>query len=260
MSYRNLGYFLKSNKNKDICSIFSNYLLNENFCSYDFLIACHYRDTLISSKEIIQTKDYGAGSNKKHSNIRKVSDVARYSGTNKQSGLFFHKLIRHYNINNILELGTSLGIGSAYISSASTKAKITSIEACPETYKFAYINLKQYNFNNINIINNNFDDFLNKELTNTDKFDFIFIDGNHKGEKLLEYYQQLKSQHVADKNIIVIDDINWSTDMYKAWKIITQSSKENCYLYNFKMGLVFSGYDMPQGCFPIKFIKNKQTL
>ena len=254
----NISYFFKRKQNNSLPDYFNRFILNKNLVPDSFYLSEIYRSNLLKSDKKLIFLDSGAGSKILKSNDRKISEIASVSGTNKTYGLVFHKIVKHFQLSEMLELGTSLGIGTNYFARASEELKITTIEACNQTYLFVLKNLKLFGATNkIEFINNDFDTVLDSGLLNNKKFDLIFIDGNHKGEKLLKYYDLIEKHYSKPQHIIIIDDINWSTDMYRAWKQITKSGNSKTYLNLFRTAIVFSGYDLPAGNFTINFVNNK---
>jgi predicted O-methyltransferase YrrM len=69
-------------------------------------------------------------------------------------------------------------------------------------------------------------------------FDFVLIDGDHRGEALKSYFQTIKPR-LSQNAIVMIDDIRWSEDMFKAWKDILHDDTVTCSLDYFKFGLLF---------------------
>lgn len=254
----NISYFLKFKHNKSLPDYFNKFILNKSIVPDSFYLAESYRRELIKSDEKIEFLDSGAGSNILKSNERKISEMASISGTNKTYGLLFHKIVKHFRVSEMLELGTSLGIGTYYFATASKELNITTIEASKHCSDFTKKRFKSLGITNkIEIINNDFDTVLDSGLLNNKIFDFIFIDGNHKGEKLLKYYDLIEKRYTKPQHIIIIDDINWSTDMFHAWKQITNSDSSRTYLNLYRTAIVFNGYDMPRGNFTINFVNYK---
>jgi predicted O-methyltransferase YrrM len=181
---------------------------------------------------LIDIEDFGVGS-KRLGRRRKISSIYKTSSSRGKYGKLLFQLSRHYNFNNILELGTSLGIGTYHLHLGNQRSNITSIEACKETWNCAENNLGK--FKNIQLIQSTFDHFLQK---NSDKkFDFIFVDGHHDGEALLHYMQLLKS-HSHNDTIFLLDDIRWSNSMFEAWNKIKTDNEYHLTIDLFRMGLV----------------------
>jgi predicted O-methyltransferase YrrM len=70
------------------------------------------------------------------------------------------------------------------------------------------------------------------------QIDFVFIDGNHRLEPTLRYFEMLL-KHATPNTILVFDDIHWSQEMELAWKSIQENSSVTCTVDLFFLGLVF---------------------
>ncbi|HOZ29457.1 MAG TPA: class I SAM-dependent methyltransferase [Bacteroidales bacterium] len=253
----NISYFFKIKQNNKLPDYLNKSILNNKEVPESYHIAKDYRQSLIKSDKKITTTDFGAGSKKIRTRERKISKIASVCGTNEKYGLLFHKIVKHFQSSVLLELGTSVGIGTMCFASASKQLNITTIEACEHTCDFAKNNIKSTaNIYNINFINNDFDTVLDSGFIK-DKYDLVFIDGNHKGEILIKYYQQIVKSYTKSQFIIILDDINWSRDMYSTWEQITKLDKSKTYLNLYRTGLIISGYDTVPGHFTINFVNNR---
>ena len=118
-----------------VFKLYTEVIDNRNkFYAYDELNKI--RQELLSNNEAIEVTDLGAGS-KKMSNTRKISDIAKCSVVNQKYGELIFRLTEYFKPNSILELGTSLGLSTLYLSKAAPKASIITVEGCPNTYRFA---------------------------------------------------------------------------------------------------------------------------
>jgi len=248
----NIGYLFKSKKNHLLPDVFNDYILDMSVGHYACYDAENYRHELLKCDSKLQITDFGAGSHKLGNKTRIVKDIAAVSGTKPEFGMFFTKLINAFGVKNILEMGTSVGIGTFYLSQAAPEIGLIGIEACPQTADFLKNKLVENKISNVEIINDDFDSVFEKGVLAQNHFDLVYIDGNHRGEALLKYYEILKSKYLNKQHIIIADDINWSKDMFAAWKRITSSATDT-YLDLFRCGIILSGYDLPQGLFSINF-------
>jgi len=69
-------------------------------------------------------------------------------------------------------------------------------------------------------------------------FDFVFIDGDHNGTKLLEYFDVILPK-LTSNSIVVVDDIRWSQDMEDAWKEMKANRRVSVSLDLFRCGILF---------------------
>ena len=90
---------------------------------------------------------------------------------------------------------------------------------------------------NINVLCGDFDLILPKlELNNA--LGFVYIDGNHKKEATLSYFNWALEK-ANEQTIIVVDDIYWSNDMIQAWDEIKENERVSLTIDLFKLGIVF---------------------
>ena len=195
-----------------------------------------YRTQLYKSNKTITITDFGAGSKVFSSNKRVVSKMAKTAGTTKFRARLLYRTIAYFNPENILELGTSLGIGTQAMAIGNPKATITSIEGCSATAKTTQSFLQNNGITNVTIHNSTFQEFLNQ--TQLPQFDFIYIDGNHQKEATISYFNQLLATAHND-SVWVFDDIYWSAQMQEAWQYIKQHPKVTVTIDTFYWGFVF---------------------
>ena len=191
----------------------------------------------------LNVTDFGTGK----SGMRKVKQIARKSSTEPRYGGVIQKIIDAFKVERILELGTSVGIGTMFLARTNAKAEVTTVEGCPETCKFAKSEFAKRKIANVNFINDDFDHLFDSQALNGQKFDLFIMDGNHTCEATLRYFNHIVNNHCGQKSIIVIDDINWSRDMYHAWKEISSSMPDSLRINLFRMGIIFCGYGFPKG-------------
>lgn len=196
------------------------------------------RDKLLSSTEEIEVHDYGAGSKTKNAN-KTVGKRAKNSLKPKKQALFIGRLAKWFEAEYIIELGTSYGITSMYLSAFSPKTKIVTLEGDPVTAQIAHRNFNSLNNTNILLLQGEFSTHFKRVLSMVEgKKTLVFIDGNHKGEALLSYFQQFNDV-VGKDSAFVIDDINWSKDMKKSWNKLNKLAPNTLYVDLFQLGLVF---------------------
>src|SRR5690606_1899133 len=147
-----------------------------------------------------------------------------------------YRLSVYLKCENILELGTSLGIATHALSLGNPLAKITSIEGCPNISSFTRAIFEKHHIKNINLITGDFNDIL-KDLS-TQTYDLIFFDGNHQKEATLRYFESFLNT-VHNDTVFIFDDIHWSQSMTDAWEIIKQHPQVTVTIDTFFWGFVF---------------------
>ncbi len=195
-----------------------------------------YKTHLLQNKSKIKITDLGAGSQVSNQKERLVSEIAQNAGTTNKRAKLLYRLTSYSKFENILELGTSLGIATQAMHLANTNAKITTIEGCPNISEFTKANFEKHQLKNVDLITGNFNTEVNDLSSPT--YDLIFFDGNHQKEATLNYFETLL-QTAHNNSIFIFDDIYWSKPMTEAWETIKQHPKITVTIDTFFWGLVF---------------------
>lgn len=207
---------------------------------YAFDAIEHLRAKLLQRDDEIENVDYGAGSKIKGG--RTIKKLAKTSVSSPRKCQTLFRLIAYQKPHAILELGTSLGIMTAYLAAAREEATVHTIEGNPSLSTIAQDNAGRLALKNIVFHTGRFSDILPELIENPCSIDFILIDGDHRGDALREYFTMLKPA-LSSNAIVMIDDIRWSEDMYEAWKAILQDPDVTCSLDYFSFGLLFFSKD-----------------
>ena len=195
------------------------------------------RKKMIHDNRSILVTDLGSRSDLTKTNLRRVSEIARYSPVPGKYGKLLSKMAGEFGKPLIIELGTSLGISTMYMA-ASTDTTIFTIEGCKETAEIARQNFKEAGQNNIKIFEGPFDEVLPGLAETGVNPGLVFIDGNHRKEPVVKYFNKL-AEISSDKTVIIIDDINYSNEMTEAWNEIKLHEKVSVSIDLFRMGIVF---------------------
>ena len=131
-------------------------VLNGNSDDENCKIIENLRKELCQLNQIIEITDFGAGSHVNNAKKRKVKDVAKNSSKNSKFGKLLYRIVQFYKPQNILELGTSLGISTLYLAKAEETSKVHTFEGCLETIKIAKQNFNKLDAKNIAITSGNY--------------------------------------------------------------------------------------------------------
>lgn len=202
----------------------------------EYAVFKKHRKALLSDSTEITMKDFGEGSRVFKGNTRKVSDIAKVAGLQKKRQRLLFRLCRYLNAQSMLELGTSLGMGSISMALANPENQVITVEGCKNTLLVAKKNFTPFGIKNIEAHNAVFKDFLSD--LSEQKFDIIFVDGDHNGKRTLEYFEKLLN-HVHNDSVIIFDDIYWNPGMTEAWKQIINHNQISVSIDTFQWGLIF---------------------
>jgi len=196
------------------------------------------RKKLLRERTELTMEDYGAGSASSPSNKRSVASIAKRAVKSKKFGQLLFRIVRNYQPQSIIELGTSLGVTTSYLALANPGSNLVTLEGSSEIVGVARENLRHLQVENTRIVEGNFDYTLPAVLYQLPTIDFAFVDGNHRREPTENYFNWLLAKS-STNSIFVFDDIHWSKEMEHAWHNISNNFAVRCSIDLFFMGIVF---------------------
>ena len=235
--------FLYNSKNEHgVHSPFVFFLVTK--CFYDkkkcpeYTILKDYRNSLLQNKNTIEVTDFGAGSRVFKSNTRAINQIAKTAGISPKRAELLFRIVRYFQPETILEIGTSLGLATTALALGNKKAKIISLEGCPNTINQCQLQLQKFNINNVECVNTEFSSYLSNFQLPTSNFQLIYFDGNHSKKATIDYFELLLPT-ITNDSVWIFDDIHWSKEMEEAWEIIKNHSKVTVTIDTFQWGIVF---------------------
>lgn len=196
------------------------------------------RKILLKRKSMVEVVDLGAGSRKGTTRQRKVCDIARNALKPPKYSKLLFRLANYFKSTTIVELGTSLGITSCYLASVKHNERVFTLEGVPGIAALAKEHFDALGLGNIELVQGNFDETLKEVLEKAGKVDLAYIDGNHRYEPTLRYFEQILP-YLHAGSLVVFDDIHWSSEMEQAWKKIKADKRITLTIDLFFIGLVF---------------------
>jgi predicted O-methyltransferase YrrM len=196
------------------------------------------RNELLDNQQLIQVTDLGAGSKTGATKSRKISDITKSAASSPRDAQVMFRLINFLKPKNIVELGTSMGIATAYFSRAALNARLLTLEGCPNIAAQARQNLDDLQVKNTEIIIGDFATTLPKVLQSIDTLDCIYMDGNHAYQPTIDYFA-LILPYLTEQSVVILDDIYWSPDMTRAWEELKNHPKVTLSIDIFTKGLLF---------------------
>lgn len=217
----------------------------------EYTILKNYRKSLLSNKNTIEVIDFGAGSRVFKSNTRAINQIVKNAGISSKRAELLFRIVHYFKPENILEIGTSLGLATSALSLGNKSAKITTLEGCPQTGFVAKSHFEKFDLKNIISQTTEFSSYLKNFVLPTSYFQLIYFDGNHSKTATLEYFELLLPSTTND-TVWIFDDIHWSADMEEAWEIIKKHPKVTVTIDTFQWGIVFFRHEQPKEHFVIR--------
>jgi predicted O-methyltransferase YrrM len=232
-----------------------NDVIRSNKPSGDFELIEHIRDECLMSDEIIQKTDYGESADKPPARVYPIAlrKIVRTSLTSPRHARRLYRLARFMKAGNILEIGTSLGITTAYLALARPDARIITLEGCPELSRKAREHFDRLGIRNIELIEGRFEEKLPEALGRLERVDLVYIDGNHHKEAMINYYE-LCLDHSCNETVMIFDDIRSSQGMEEAWDILRQKEEVRVSLDLFSSGWFIFRKESSKQHFRLRYI------
>ena len=221
----------------------ANAVLEDDRWYYAFRDVEAVRNQMLTSDAQLEVVDYGAGHSGSRTGKITVRKVARDAASSRRQGQMLFRLADWARPRKVLELGGSLGIGTMYLAAAVRSARVVSLEGCPDYAKVARINLDLLDLKNVSVLIGEFDHTLPKALETLQKPGLVFIDGNHRPEPTLRYFEACLASAGPD-TVFVFDDIYWSPGMLQAWKKIQEHPRVTLTVDMFDLSLAFINPDL----------------
>ena len=184
---------------------------------------------LLKSRDNIEVNDYGAGSRIFKYKSRSIKTITRY--VLQSEGVAFSLLRvllfwrKQGGAKKILEMGTSLGLTTAYL--AASGWEVETWEGCQQTANYAKKNWKYLGCENQ--IKCEVGTFKSLMDNSHGGWDVVFLDGHHDKDATLDYVECLKTK-LRPGGAILVDDIIWSKGMKEAWSELLEDPHWNATL------------------------------
>lgn len=215
------------------------------------------RKQLRSNPNALTLQDFGAGGEQNPTYIRTIAQIAKTSAKPRKYAQVLYRLCAYHQPKYMLELGTSLGISTAYQAMGAKQGQntiaFTTLDGSPAVAQQARKNLDSLGINaEVTIGIGNFDEVLPQYLQNFPQLDYVFFDGNHRYQPTIDYFLQcLPLAH--ENTLFVFDDIRWSDEMEKAWEEIKNHPQVTVTVDLFFIGLVYFHKGQTKQHFTLRF-------
>ncbi len=216
------------------------------------------RTRLIKNRQMLTFKDPGAGTRNgtalKQNDFtsKSIRQIAKHSLQPPKYARLLHRIAVYFQCKNILEMGTSFGITTAYLSKAVKDGNITTIEGVDAIADIADGVFNNTNCDNVNLHRGVFSDVLPDVAAGSFPWDMIYLDGNHNGKDVLNYFSLLV-KHINTEGVMILDDIRWSPSMWQAWNEIKNHQQVRVTADLFFMGLAFFNPALSKEHFSLRF-------
>jgi predicted O-methyltransferase YrrM len=174
---------------------------------------------------------------------RPVGEVCRRRSKRPLWGRLLHELVRELSPASVLEMGTCVGISTAYQAAAlelNHRGIMISLEGAPALAQLAAENLAALGLHRVRVRDGLFRDTLPAALSDLAPLDFAFIDGHHDEAATLAYFEQILPC-LSPTATLVFDDIAWSEGMARAWDALQRDARAGATVDLSSVGICLPG-------------------
>ncbi len=168
---------------------------------------------------------------------RSFRQLAIGGSTNPSYARILYHITQFLNTENVIELGTSLGFTSLYLSS-DPKVRLLTLEGDPILIKEAGKQFTAMQRQNIKLIEGNIDETLDPVLEELNRVDMMYIDANHRYDPTIRYFDQAL-KYIHEESVLIFDDIHWSVEMSQAWDKIRNDDRVTLSIDLYQFGIIF---------------------
>ena len=194
-----------------------------------------FRSKLLLDQRIVGSEDHGSGSSVRSG--RSLAKVVKNEVASPLMASVYRRIVEFQQASRVLEIGTSVGITTLWISS-DPSVEVVTLEANADLLETATRLFQTAKRNNIRLIPGNADETLTSVLKQGWVPDVAIVDANHRLNPTISYFKQL-AEAMDGQGILLLDDIHYSREMTRAWEHISNDRQVTLALDCFRFGIVF---------------------
>ncbi len=195
---------------------------------------------------------FGAGSRADFSNTRTISSFVKRSSVSRKYGALLFRITRWFEPDMILELGTGLGISAAYLSSGAPRVPMQTVEGSKLRGTISRQVFKRCQLEAVQWVQEDLDRKPEEILGELKGRFLVFVDANHRYEPTVRYLEAIL-QRAEGEALVILDDLYWSPEMYRAWRQVAGRAEVRASIDLFRMGILMLRPDLHKTSLKILF-------
>ena len=209
------------------------------------------RELLLACEDELDVVDFGSQGSPEGTHItRRVCDIAKNHLESPKVGQLLFRLVlfmqqHEHRSLQIIELGTSLGITTAYLASADSHNNVVTFEGSESVLRIAQGVWRILHLENISWQQGNIDDTLyniyigeSKNENQKSLIDIAYVDANHTYEATMRYAAHLLPM-ISTNGMLILDDIHYSEEMERAWNELIVDKRVTTSMDLYHVGILF---------------------
>ena len=163
-----------------------------------------------------------------------------------------YRLANYFSANQIIELGTSMGVDTAYLMKAVPQAKIIVVDHHDDTVAITSKNLINSSAQSVQVLRRDQNHLLPIVNTEPQSLDFLLMNRSCRKEVSIKYLNQCLPL-LKETSVVVVDAIYRDEEMKICWQQIKAHSQITVTIDLFQLGLAFVRPQQAEEHFKIRF-------
>lgn len=213
-------------------------VLNDDRQFYAFRQIENLRQLLLNDQRMFEVKTCTQELVTQTPVYAKRSDFIQQADRQVKFGQLFFRMADRYAPLEIVELGTTLGINTAYLAMANNKAVVTAFEKNETLAAIVNENCKKLGIENCRLIIGDTERRLSEWLLVNQKIGMVLVDSCKTYASTIGYFSVLLKA-VDEDSILIFGGIHSSKEMEQAWEEIKENEIVTLTIDLFFVGIVF---------------------
>ncbi len=211
---------------------------------YDFIKISNAHYKLAINAELIPDSPFA----RRHRQYgRTVSELHKRASANVELCELLYRIAQFTKPQHILELGSCLGVSGLSLKLGAPQASMVSIEGNSFLSGESEKLFSEYGLSRVHCMHCTVEDYL--EGPELPLADLVYVDASHTYDQTKAYVHKLLAHGTRPEALIILDDIHWSSGMYRAWNEIIRWPEVQCSLETCRLGLLFTSRTLTPGAF-----------
>lgn len=169
---------------------------------------------------------------------RTVGEIVEREAIKPKHGALLFRLTNYFKSKNILQLGSSMGLSTLYLTSYAPGLNCIVIENIPEFASIARIAFDKAARNPIDLHTGSYRELLPQALEKMNQIDFIFFNTLYEQQNNIWLFNEC-IKHIHNETIFVFEGIKASRKMREFWKEVCSRHEVTVTIDLYSMGIVF---------------------
>lgn len=169
---------------------------------------------------------------------RTVGQIAEREGIKAKHGALLFRLTNHFKSKQILQLGTSMGISTLYLTSCAPDIRCIALENIPAFASIARTVFEKAARNPVDLRTGSLRELLPQALKDMEKIDFLFFNTLSEPENN-DWLFETCLKKAGEETVFVFEGIRSNRQMRMFWQNVCRRPEVTVTIDLYSMGIVF---------------------